>query len=300
MMLRYRVEYALLRAALGLLNLFSDRFAEGAGAALGRLGYWPLRIRRRQAEENVRRAFPQQDEAWVQRVVRTSYAHIGREMVVMLRLSRQTPASVRQRTELVDFDRWAAVVRAGRGAIVVAGHLGNWEIGAAMAAARGIPMSAIAAKQKNPLFNRYIQRTRRRLGVEIIYRGGAQNRAIKALGEGHAVAFAADQNAGRRGIFVPFFGRPASTFRGAATIAVRTGAPLLLAVPLRQPDGTYRMTLEEIAVSRAGELDDVVYRITAAFTARLEAAIRAAPEQYLWQHRRWRTRPPEERPPAAG
>ena len=299
MRLRHRIEYVLLRAAIGLLNLFPDGLAEGTGAVLGRLGYWPLGIRRAQAEDNVRRAFPGRDEVWVQRVVRASYEHLGRELVVILRISRLTPETVRQRTEVVDFERHAARVR-GRGGVVVAGHLGNWELGAAMAAARGIPMAAIAVRQKNPFFDRYIVATRRRLGVEIIYRSRAQRQALRALRQGRVVAFAADQNAGRAGLFVPFFGRLASTFRDAARMAVRTGAPLLLAIPLRQPDGTYRMTLEEIEADREGELEDVVYRITAAFTARLEAAIRSAPEQYLWQHRRWKTRPPEERRPDAG
>ncbi|HSJ15163.1 MAG TPA: lysophospholipid acyltransferase family protein [Longimicrobiales bacterium] len=299
--LRYRLEYVLLRAAIGLLNRFPDGPAEAAGAWLGGLGYWPLRIRRAQAETNVRRAFPERDESWVQRVVRDSYRHLGRETVVMLRLSRLTPERVRERTELVDFEKHERTVReGGRGMVVVAGHLGNWELGAAMAAARGIPMDAIAVRQKNPFFDRYIVRTRRRLGVEIIYRHRASRQALRALRAGHAVAFAADQNAGRSGLFVPFFGRPASTFRGAALMAVRTGAPLLLAVPLRQPDGSYRMRLEDVAVDREGELDDVVYRLTAAFTAQLEAAVRAEPGQYLWQHRRWRTRPPEERPAPPG
>jgi KDO2-lipid IV(A) lauroyltransferase len=294
--LRYRLEYALLRTVIGFLNLFPDGIAEAAGAALGRLGYWPLRIRRRVAEDNVRRAFPEQDETWVQRIVAASYAHIGRELIVMLRLSRLTPEKVRERTDAIDFEHHERRFRElGRGAVVAAGHLGNWEIGAAIAASRGIPMHAIAVKQKNPLFNGYIVRTRRRLGVEIIYRSHANREALRALRQGHAVAFASDQNAGRAGIFVPFFGRLASTFRGAAVLAVRTGAPLILALPLRHADGRYSLALEEVEVDREGELDDVVYRMTAAFTARLEAAIRRTPEQYLWQHRRWKTRPPEER-----
>jgi KDO2-lipid IV(A) lauroyltransferase len=129
----------------------------------------------------------------------------------------------------------------------------------------------------------------------VIERSRATKLALRALRRGRAVAFGADQNAGRTGVFVPFFGRLASTHRGAALMALRTGAPVFLAVPLRADDGRYRMRVEEVVVDRAGNPEEVVERITVAFTQRLEQAVLAAPAQYLWQHRRWKTRPPEER-----
>ena len=291
--LQHRIEYVLLRAVIGALSLLPDGTAQGIGAALGRLGYWPFRIRRRQAEDNVRRAFPERDEAWVQRVVRASYEHLGREMVVTLRLPTRTQAEIEAITHVDGLERATADYERGQGLIATAGHLGNWEMGAAMMAARGYRVDAIVTRQGNPLFDDYIVRTRRELGIGIIPRGGATRAATQALAEGRAVAFAADQNANRTGIFVPFFGRLASTHRGAALIAVRTGAPMYVALPIRQPDGTYRMKLEPVEFDRSGELEDAVWRGTAAFTARLEAAVREHPEQYLWQHRRWKTRPPD-------
>jgi len=297
--LQNRVEYGLLRAAIGLLNLFPDRWAEAVGAALGRLGYWPFRIRRMQAEDNVRRAFPERDEAWVQRVVRASYEHLGREAVVILRLPRKSRAEIVARTR-VDGKPVFAHFREGQGMVVCAGHFGNWEIAAAIMPARGYPVDAIVNRQQNPLFDDYIVRTRERLGIGIIRRGGATEAATRAVRAGHAVAFAADQDANRPGVFVPFFGRLAATHRGAALIAVRTGAPMYLALPTREADGSYVLRLVEVAFDREGELDDVVWRGTAAFTAMLEAAIRERPGQYLWQHRRWKTRPPAERNPTPG
>jgi KDO2-lipid IV(A) lauroyltransferase len=109
------------------------------------------------------------------------------------------------------------------------------------------------------------------------------------------VAFVSDQDAGRDGVFVPFFGRLASTHRGAALMAIRTGAPLFLGVPLRVAAGRYSIRVREIRTDRSGQLDDAVQRLTAAYTELLETAIRSAPDQYLWLHRRWKTRPPEER-----
>jgi Kdo2-lipid IVA lauroyltransferase/acyltransferase len=292
--LQHRLEYVLLRLLVGALSLLPDRVAGTVGAVLGRLGYWPFRIRRRQAEENVRAAFPDRDDAWVQRVVRASYEHLGRELMVILRMPSKTPEQIRAMTRVHGIELGDARYREGKGVVVTAGHLGNWEMGAAMVAVRGYRVDAIVMRQANPLFDDYIVRTRKRLGIGVIRRGGATQAAVQSLQEGKAVAFAADQNANRRGVFVPFFGRLASTHRGAALIALRTGAPMFIGIPVREPDGTYTMCLEPVDFDRSGDPDEAVWRGTAAFTARLEAAIREHPEQYLWQHRRWKTRPPEE------
>jgi KDO2-lipid IV(A) lauroyltransferase len=292
--LRHWIEYLLLRAVIDTLTLLPDRVAEGIGALLGRLGYWPLRIRRRQAEDNVRRAFPDRDEAWVQRIVRASYEHLGRETVVILRLPSKSSEEILRITQVVGLEQARADYDRGQGLVVTAGHFGNWEMGAAMIPPRSFILDAIVTRQGNPLFDAYIVRTRKRLGIGIIPRGGATGAATRVLGEGHAVAFAADQNANRTGIFVPFFGRLASTHRGAALIAIRTGAPMYVALPIRNPDGTYTMRLEPVPFDRSGDPEMAIWRGTAAFTSRLEAAIREHPEQYLWQHRRWKTRPPGE------
>lgn len=298
--MRHWVEYLALRALIALIDALPDRVAEGIGATLGRLGYWPFRIRRAVAEDNVRRAFPEWGEAKVQEVVRASYEHLGRELVVILRMPTKSKQQIIAMTNCDGLPEADAAFREGRGMVVVAGHFGNWEIGAAMMAARGYPLDAIVNRQTNPLFDAYIVRTREELGVHIIARERARYEALRSLQSGRAVAFASDQNAGRSGLFVPFFGRLAATHRGAARMAYRAGVPMWLALPFRQPDGTYLLRLREVPFSREGEEDDVVYRGMAAFSAMLEAGIRERPEQYLWQHRRWKTRPPEERQRAKG
>lgn len=292
--LAHRVQHALFTSALHATNSLSDATAARVGAAVGRLGYRPLGMRRRLAEAQIRAAFPERDAAWVRRTALASYEHLGRETITLLRMTRLSADDLLARTEIVGLERGDAAVRAGGGVIIVAGHLGNWELGAAMVAVRGYPIDAIAQRQRNPLFDDWIVAARRRLGVKVIERSQAPKQALRSLRAGRVVAFVADQNAGRHGVFVPFFGRLASTHRGPALMALRTGAPVFLAVPLRSAENRYRMTLEEIVVDRGGDAEQAVHRLTAAFTARLEAAVRAAPEQYLWQHRRWKTRPPEE------
>ncbi|HEX6134887.1 MAG TPA: hypothetical protein VFZ24_13055 [Longimicrobiales bacterium] len=287
---RHRLEYGAFRTVLAASERLSDERAASVGAALGRLGHL-LHIRRAVVERNLRIAFPQQTEQWRSRIARESYAHLGRETMMMLRLATISREELIARTRAVNEEVARAAFDVGRGVVVVAGHLGNWEIGAALMAARGYPVDVIAKRAGNPLFYERVLSARERLGVGVIDFQRANRLALHALRAGHAVAFAADQHAGRSGLWVPFFGRPASTYRGPAVMALRTGAPMLLSIPLRAPDDTYQITLEPIHVERTGDMDLDVLRLTETFTRRLEAAVRAHPEQYVWHHRRWR-RPP--------
>jgi Kdo2-lipid IVA lauroyltransferase/acyltransferase len=297
--LRHRLEYAAYRGFVGLGGVLGERAADLFGEALGGLGYWPVRFRRRIVEEQLRHAFPDADADWIRRTARAAYGHLGREALAMLRVSRLSRAQVIARTELegAGYERVRALLAAGRGVVIATGHLGNWEVAGAAVTARGLPLDVVVQRQSNPLFDRAITKTRERMGMRVIDRRHAPRLAPRALREGRAVAFVADQNAGRSGVFVDFFGRPAATHRGPALMALRTGAPLFVAAALRE-GARYRIVYSEIEVSRQGEVEEVVRRLTAAFTAELERLVRTAPGQYFWVHKRWKTRPPEEQ--AAG
>jgi Kdo2-lipid IVA lauroyltransferase/acyltransferase len=127
--------------------------------------------------------------------------------------------------------------------------------------------------------------------MEIIDFAGATRPGLRALRDGKVLALAADQYAGRSGVRAPFFGRMTSTYRGPAVMALRTGAPLYLAISLRRPDGIYEVRLSAIPVSPTGDMERDVQAVTTEYLRQLEAAVREAPGQYLWHHRRWR---PEE------
>lgn len=292
--LKDRLEYAAFKGLTGAAARLTDQQAEAMGAALGRFGYKRLGIRARVVEDHLRFAFPERDEDWVRSTAMASYEHLGREMVTTLRLSHSSPADVIARVDhAVGRERFYEAFNEGRGLVLVGGHFGNWELGAASVAAQGYPIDAIYQPARNPQFNQAIVDARRRLGLELIPRAGASRVALEKLRQKHMVAFVADQNAGRTGVFVPFFGRLASTHRGAALLAVRSGAPMFFAAAIRQGDRFYGIT-EEITASREGDLDVVVERLTAAYTAALEKLVRQWPDQYFWHHRRWKTRPPGE------
>jgi Kdo2-lipid IVA lauroyltransferase/acyltransferase len=289
--LKHRVEYAAFRAGLAGGRLMGDDRAARVGESLGLAGYH-LGIKRRTVLDNLRIAFPAAAPERLSEIARGAYAHLGRETMMTLRLSWKSPVELRELTRVpVEDEVWTAYEE-GRGIIFVVGHLGNWEIAAAGMAARGYRIAAIAKRAANPLFYARVMGARQRMGVEIIDFADASRPSLRALRAGKMVAFAADQHAGRAGIHVPYFGRLASTYRGPATMALRTGAPLFLAVPLRMEDGTYEITAERLDTTPSGDLDADVRRVTALYSARLEAAVRANPEQYLWHHRRWRESDP--------
>jgi Kdo2-lipid IVA lauroyltransferase/acyltransferase len=288
--LKHRVEYAAFSAGLAGGRLLNDAQAASVGAALGRTGY-RIGIKKRVVEDNLRTAFPDADDAWVTSTAEAAYSHLGRETMMTLRLSWMSREEVLERTGVIGEDAVRAYHEAGRGMVLVAGHLGNWEIGAAAMAARGYPITAIAKRAANPLFYSRILAARARLGVGVIDFQDATRPTLRALRSGQLVAFAADQHAGRAGLWVPFFGRLASTYRGPATMALRTGAPIFLCVPLRQPDGRYVVRMEQVEAEPTGDMEADVLRVTTEYSRRLEEAVRRNPEQYLWHHRRWRTPP---------
>jgi Kdo2-lipid IVA lauroyltransferase/acyltransferase len=291
----HRVEFALTRSLESAVCALPERGADAVGTRLGRLAY-ALRLRRGVVEANLRAAFPEADAGWIDRIAKASYEHLGREAASMMRLSKLDRQAVIDRTDTTeDWPKLEAALAGGRGVLLVTGHYGNWEIAAAAVAARGIPIAAIVRRQGNPLFDARLDETRRRLGVETISQRDAPSRVPRLLRRNAVVGIVGDQDARRAGVFVPFFGRPASTHRGPALFALKLGAPAFACVARRLPgdEVRYRVAGAAVDVPRTGDLDTDVSALTAALAARLEHEVRQAPEQYFWFHRRWKTRAPE-------
>ena len=292
----HRLEYAVFRAALSVLRLLPERGALALGGALGWLAGAVLRVRRDVTDENLARAFPEKDRVWRHRVALASYRNLGREGVASFLFSGDSAARVIERTpDPAGADRLLAALGEGRGAVLVTGHFGNWEMAGAAAAARGVALDAVAVRQGNRLIDDALVRNRARLGISIIRRGDAPIQVIRTLRAGRVAGLVADQDARRGGVFVDFLGTPAATARGPALFALRAGAPLSLGscVAVEGRPGRYRCEVEEITLDRTGDLEEDVRRLTAAHVAALAARVRRQPEHYFWQHRRWRTAPPQ-------
>ena len=290
---RHRVEFVALRAALAGLGRLPWARATAVGAALGRAGYRRFGIRREVVESQIAAAFPEWSAPRVREVAVASYASLGRttiEAALLPRLGRQGVLDLF--AEVEGWDVFEAARAEGKGVIIVTGHLGNWEVGGSYVAARGVPIDGIARQQENPLFDRFLTATREDLGMRVVWDGDAVRRTPRALAAGHAVAFLVDQGTlGLASTWVPFFGRPAKTPRGPAVFALRLGAPIVFGAAVRRPDGRFQLGFERVPVIATGDRERDVDAIVGAYTATLERWVRRAPEQYFWQHRRWKHQP---------
>jgi Kdo2-lipid IVA lauroyltransferase/acyltransferase len=290
----HRAEYAALRGAVAAMERLSFRRAGVLGERIGRLGYWPLGIRRAVVERQLSAALPERSPEDIERIARETYAQLGRTSVETAILPAYNAAEIVSLFE--DVQGWSIIeerLARGKGLILVTGHLGNWELGGAYLAARGIPIDVVARHMANPLFDRYLTRTRQQIGMEVVHDEEAVRRVPRSLRSGRAVAFLVDQGAvGLASTWVPFFGRYAKTPRGPAVFALRLDAPIVFGAAVRRPSGRYQLTFEPIDVAPSGDREADVDRIVADYTATLERWVRRTPEQYLWHHRRWKHQRP--------
>jgi len=267
------------------------------GRRLGDLAWLALRRRRRIALANLAQAFPDATRAERRRLGRRAGQHAGLVAVELCGfLTRPLDATLGTLT-LDGYDHLARARAAHGAALMLTAHLGNWELLAAVPRLVGCPLTIVVRPLDAGWLDGLVDEMRGRTGVELIDKRGALRPVLAALRRGSPVGILLDQNAARReGVFVPFFGRPASTSRSLALLALRTGAPILPIFIRREPGGRHRVVIEPpLDVGGGPDLERAVLAITARCTARIEAAIRRTPEQWLWWHDRWRTRPPGER-----
>ncbi|MGD8699652.1 MAG: lysophospholipid acyltransferase family protein, partial [Gemmatimonadales bacterium] len=274
-----------------VLGAAPPSLCEPVGGALGRLAY-RVGWRRRVVETQLTQAFPDKGEDWVRQTARASFEHLGRETAAVAPLVRRGLDEVRRR--LVVFEgreAMEAAVAQGRGVVVVSAHFGNWEYAGSALAAHGWPVDAVMQRLGNKHLNRYVERVRGRLGMGLIDRAGAWDRLTDSLSAGRVVAFVADQDARRQGVFVPFFGRPASTHRAPALLALRTGAPLFVGGAHRIGPQRYHGWIVRLDPLEGLDIREQVADLTRRWLAEVERRVRLFPEQYFWHHRRWKTRP---------
>lgn len=261
----------------------------GAGAALGDVAR-ALGIRRRVAEANLALAFPERTVAERAAILAAHYREVGRIAAEYARLPELASAPdgrvVAEVNGLEHFERMR-----GRGAIVMTGHFGNFELFGSYFT-RLNPIDFVVKPLSNPRVEALVADLRRRAGVGTIPLGGGLKHVFRAVRAGRWVAMLADQDARRHGVFVPFFGRLASTPEGPARIALQLGVPIMMGFMRRRADGRHRVDFEPPHLPEGDASEANVLALTAWHTARLERAVREAPEHWFWLHRRWKTPPP--------
>jgi Kdo2-lipid IVA lauroyltransferase/acyltransferase len=294
--LRHRLEYGAYRLGRWLWTTMPEALAVRLGALAGWIAGSVVRIRRPEVDEHLALAFPEATRAWRRRVARASYAHFGREAAILARMPGWSREQMAQRLHFLDLDPVRAAADQERGVVVLTAHLGNWEVAGAGLAALGLPLDVVGKGMANRRFERDLFALRERLGMRVIEMSEAPKGVLRSLGRGRVTALLGDQNAHRHGVFVPFFGKPAATHRGPALFALRTGAPVFVGFAIRDPGWrhTYTVVVHRLDHEVTGDVDEDVRALLEAYHRLLEDAIRSTPEQYFWQHKRWKTRPREE------
>lgn len=296
---RERLELLVFRAAIGLFASLPRRLALRVGALLGDLFYLLDRRDRRTALHNLAIAFPDRTPAEHRAILRASVRNLGRTGAEICHLASLTPATVRDYVTVEDPVRWQAALERARerGTLILTGHFGNWELLAYAHGLLGHPITLVHRPMNNPLVDRAITDLRERAGTVSLPKKSAAKAALRALHGHQIVAIPADQNQTRRyGVFADLFGLPASTTPGPARLAMLSGAPVVPVFLVRE-GGSERhriVVLPEVELVHTGNREADVVENTRRCNVVFEQMLRRYPEQWIWFHKRWKTRPPGE------
>lgn len=296
---KHYLEYGLLRGVMFLLQALPLGASMWVARRLGDVAFSGLRIRRDVTLANLRAAFGDRySAAEYEDIARRCYRNFAMTFVEILRFERQTVADLVAGYDLEGIEHMQAAQARGQGIVYLTAHVGNWEQMGAVIHHYDQKVHVISGDQKNLFVDRLIKRLRERIGMQQIPIGSSLKAVLRVLRGGGRVALVADQDAGRDGIFVPYFGRLASTSVGPARFAVRTGAAVVIGLDRRRAGGRHRGWLLPPILARPGAAAEAEEkRILNEYTRVLEDYVRERPEEWFWMHRRWKTRPPE---PAAG
>jgi len=291
---RHRLEYWAVRAAACELLQLPPKAAFAVAETAGVLARRVLKGRSRTGRENLSAAYPTLTEAEVEALLDGVYRNLFRTVAEIFHLRRLIkPNTWRSYIEVENGERALDVFIEGRGGILVAGHLGNWELLGHALPYIGLDSQALARRLDNPLLDEFILGVRQSGLQRIILKQGSGALIEKRLSEGGFISILVDQDAGHKGVFVPFFGRMASTWRTPALLSQKTGAPILPGCCVRVGRGIgFKVIVgRPIYPNPNADVSAETLRMTANFTRQLEEWVRAYPEQYLWLHRRWKSAP---------
>jgi KDO2-lipid IV(A) lauroyltransferase len=297
-----RLTYLGLRIVSMLLHAWPVNLNLQAAKHIGNFMYAVDRRHRERALGNLRRSFPDMPEKQ-----REAMAKRSMQQLVMLGVD------VIFTTRLIHIDTWTKYVRLSnfqdtlklliaknQGLIMLTGHYGNWEILGYVLGTLGFDTTSIARPLDNPYVNDWLLGVREKKGQKIIDKKGATTDVTALLGQGGTVCFIADQNAGSKGIFVDFFGRKASTYKSIGLLAMEYEVPVIIGYARRVNDQFFfEVGVQDVIWPDDWKAqDDPLRYITQRYTNGIEDFVRADPGQYLWVHRRWKTRPKGEQPEA--
>jgi len=294
--LQIDLEYGVVRFMLAVFASMPLRAALRIGASLAVCFSWCAGRLRHTGERNLEIAFPELSIGERRLLLRRTFGNLGRLLGVFSQFTKQ-PENLLEIIDRDGFEYLAAAKQAGRGIILFTGHVGAWELSSFALSLFGHPLSFLVRRIDNPKIEAMIDRARTHLGNRTIDKRSAAREMMEILRAGETLGILVDLNTlDREGIFVDFFGRPASTTFMVAKLALRTGAAVLpVFAPWDKERGCFLLKVDPpLLIERTGNEQEDVRRLTQHYTRIVEDYVRRYPDQWLWIHRRWKTRPPGE------
>jgi KDO2-lipid IV(A) lauroyltransferase len=297
--MRRRFEFLLAYVLVKLLGGLPRPLARAAGSVVGRAAFLLLPRLRRTGRYNLELAFPEKPAAERERILRKLYRNLGWLLAEFCQMRRYTPENTRAFLRYEGLENYLAAREEGRGALILTGHLGAWELSSFYHSLMGHPMSIVIRRLDNPLVDALVNRIRCLHGNRVLHKDDFARGLLAAMRRGETVGILMDTNmTPPQGVFVDFFGRLACTASGLARVAMKTGARVLPGFLLWE-ESRRQYVLRfgaPIALQATGVEEADVSANTAIFTKVIEDYVRAYPDQWLWVHRRWKTRPDGEPP----
>jgi Kdo2-lipid IVA lauroyltransferase/acyltransferase len=297
--MREALEYAFAWTLLRLMGSLPRRAALAAGAGLGAVAWLALPRLRRSGLRNLELAYPEMPVKERVRLLRRVYRYLGRQLGEFCQMPRSTRENTHDRFRYEGLERYLAARERGRGVLIVTGHLGAWELSSFWHSLMGHPMTMVIRRLDNARVDRMVNDIRCLHGNRVVHKDDFARGLLQAMKRGETVGILMDTNmTPPQGVFVPFFGVAACTASGLARVALRTGAAVLPGFLVWEA-GERRYVLhfgEEIPLVATGDDEQDVLANTGRFTAAIEEYVRRYPDQWLWVHRRWKTRPEGEQP----
>jgi KDO2-lipid IV(A) lauroyltransferase len=294
---RESAEFAVVWLFVHCIRLLPRRVARAIGAAIGAIAFRALGRLRRVGLRNLELAFPNMTPRDREATLRSEYRNLGFLLAEFCKMPDYTVAAASRFIRYEGLENYLAARERGKGVLVLTGHLGAWELSSFFHSLMGMPMGMVIRRLDNPLVDAFVNRIRCLHGNRVIHKDDFARGLIASMRAGETVGILMDTNmTPPQGVFVPFFGVLACTASGMARIAVKTEAAVVPGFLLwEESEQKYVLHFgEELPVIRTGDAEQDALANTASFTAAIERYIRQYPEQWLWLHRRWKTRPPGE------
>lgn len=297
--MRHRIEYALAWALVRSIGSLPRPLARAVGISLARLIYLLHRRLRRVGMRNLELAFADKTKAQRRKILRGTFTSLGRQLAEVCLFPRYTRENVSQVIVYDGFENYERAHSRSKGVLYLTAHIGAWELSAFAHSLQGHPLKIVMRGLDNPHLDALIQRYRTMHGNAVVDKDNFVRGLLAAMKAGETVGILMDTNmTPPQGVFVNFFGIPACTASGLARIALRTDAAVVPGFTIWDPVlRKYRLRFEPaVKLIRTQDEEADVVANTALFTRIIEDCVRRYPDQWLWVHRRWKTRPTGEPP----